>query len=273
MSKDRISIITDEVTQDLEKCRRFLDDRGLRAVEVRCASGERAPFLKKYDFDTLRRWTDSGEIIVTALSPGLFKVKHGQQLEIERHLGEVLPRTLDMAHELGASFVVSFTFDDPDGEGLDQFHIDAFRVAARECEKAGLKLLIENEPGYLATTAGETLDLVERIDHPACGVNWDPANSNVFDTAGLSEGLEKIVSRVKNVHVKNCRALPGQLFPEYTHLSEGEIDWKTHVAKLGELEYEGYLCVETHFEPLWENSARAVDELRAIMQETGFQEN
>ena len=46
--EEKISIVTDEVSQDLAICRRFLDDHDLDAIELRGVGGRRVPDLSQW---------------------------------------------------------------------------------------------------------------------------------------------------------------------------------------------------------------------------------
>jgi len=267
---EKISIITDEVSQDLTECQAFLEAHDLHAVELRCVGGRRVPDLAPADLDVLRGWAREGSPTLLAVSPGLFKCDRDDRKEIERHQRDILPRSLDLARALGAPFLIAFSFENPSGRPHDSAVVDALGATADACVAAGVTLLMENEPGYVASTPDEILALVRAVDHPALLVNWDPLNANVFDTEDLSTGLGKIFAHVGHVHVKNGRLAPGEILARCTSLRDGAIDWPAHLTKLAWLGYDGYLGVETHFEPVRENSAIVLRELRAMAADAGF---
>ena len=265
-----ISIVTDEISQDLGVCREFLDTHDLHAVELRCVGGQRVPDLAPADRAELVRWARHGDPQVLSVSPGLFKCDRDDRETARHHLDDVLPRSLDLARDLGARFLVAFTFENPTGRPLDEAATGMFRAAVDQCRAAGLGLLIENEPGYLASTPDQILALVHAVDRPDLAVNWDPLNSNVFETEALNVGLERIFPHVRHVHVKNGQLAPGELLARCCPLRDGAIDWAAHLAKLRALGYEGHLGVETHFEPYAENSVIVLGELRALARAAGF---
>ena len=55
-------------------------------------------------------------------------------------------------------------------------------------------------------------------------------------------------------------------------LEDGEIDWPAHLAALKDLGYDGYLCVETHYEPFRASSVVVLAELRAMLADIPFPE-
>lgn len=263
--EEKISIVTDEVSQDLAVCRAFLDEQGVTAIELRCVGGRRVPGLAREDRDALRGWVQDGGTRVLGISPGLFKCALDDRETALRHQIETLPRAIELARDLGATFIVAFTFENPDRQPLSGFAIERLWSSAEVCAAAGLPLLIENEPGFLASTGPEIEALLDAARHDNLFVNWDPANAGGLGAAALESGLRTIFPRVRHVHVKNGVATPGERFPKYGPLTAGDIDWPAHLALLDELGYTGHLGIETHFEPLVEGSATVLHELRTMI--------
>jgi sugar phosphate isomerase/epimerase len=263
----RISIVSDEISRDLGRVRSFLDRHQLHTIELRCVGETRVPDLAPGDRQTLRAWARNRDPAVLAVSPGLFKIPRGDRQEGQRHLQELLPRSLELALELEASFLVTFSFEDLAGLGADPLAVELLGAAAESCHTAGLSLLLENEPGYVACSGAQVRQLLERVAHPNLHVNWDPANSDDLSTAALASSLREIRPWLAHVHVKNGKRHGGERFPTYCALREGEIDWLAHLRLLRELGYDGHLGVETHHEPLEESSATVVRELRELLQE------
>ena len=262
---ERISIVTDEISRDLGEVRAFLDEHRVGAVELRMVGDHRVPDLVARDRETLRAWARAGDPVVLAVSPGTFKCDRAETSEIDRQLREVLPRALDLATELDARFLVSFGFGNPAGAPPAEDVLDPLRAAADLCAGAGLPLLVENEPGHVAGTAGETRAFLDAADHPNLFANWDPLNSNELSETRLSAGLETLYPRVRHVHVKNGVLGRGERFAACCALGDGEIDWPAHLRRLAARGYGGYLGVETHYEPFCESSAVVLEELRAML--------
>ena len=107
-----LSIVTDEISQDLDTCRAFLREHGLNAVEIRCASNQRVPDLPTRDLDTIAAWLSDG-IAVRCVSPGTFKGDVSDRARLDRELRETLPRAIELAVKWDAPFVVTFTFENP----------------------------------------------------------------------------------------------------------------------------------------------------------------
>jgi len=264
---ERISIVTDEISRDLSEVRTFLREHRLSAIELRCVGEGRVPDIERADYETLRSWSWGGERSVMAISPGLFKCDIADDEQIDRHLSVLVPWSVQMAVELGAKFIIAFTFDNPDGLPIDGKPVEIIGRAAEACHEAGIPLLLENDPGQFACSALDMKALLDAVDHENLFVNWDPTNGNAFTEDELREGLTAIFPRVRHVHVKNGRLEPGEIFARCCSLRDGAIDWPAHLGLLKELGYEGNFGIETHYEPVAENSAIVLAELREMLAE------
>lgn len=263
---ERICIVTDEISQDLAEVREFLDEHRVGAVELRCVGGTRVPKVAPGDLKTLRTWAADGNPRILSVSPGTFKCRADDAAGIERQITEVFPRSVDLAVELGATFLVTFGFDNPDGGSPPESALDALRSAADLCADANLPLLVENEPGFLAGSAAEIETLLVAASHENLFVNWDPLNGNRFTTPELTADLVLLYPRIRHVHVKNGVLGEGERFARCCPLRGGDIDWRSHLRLLRDLGYEGHLGVETHFEPVREGSVVVLRELREMQK-------
>ena len=86
-----------------------------------------------------------------------------------------------------------------------------------------------------------------------------------MDEPRLSAGLASVLPLVRHVHVKNGVLGPGERFARCGPLADGEIDWPAHLRLLYALGYEGYLGVETRYEPVREGAAVVLRELREML--------
>ena len=267
---EKISIVTDEISHDLAECEAFLEEHALHAVELRCISEKRIPEVGSGDRKRLLDWSRRGDPLIVAVSPGLFKCSADDRGEIERHLDDLLPRTLDLAVELSAENLISFTLQASKDGGFPPHALEALNRAAEACAEANIALLLENEPGYLGETAAGTVELIERAGHQNLFLNWDPTNGNEFTKPELAAAAEVIAPYLRNVHVKNGNLAPGEIFARCCALAEGAIDWTAHLASLKSIGYDGYFALETHFLPVREGSVTILGELRRMLAEASF---
>ena len=118
-------------------------------------------------------------------------------------------------------------------------YVEAVRACAEICAKAGTEMTIEPHPGrYLANHDG-ALRLLEHVNHPALGINFDPSHTfPMGDYPNIT--VYRLNKRIKHMHVSdndgvtNVHWRPGM----------GKIDWKAMMEALKEVGYDGVISVE-----------------------------
>jgi len=273
MTSEKISIITDEISQDPEIVAKFLDENNVRTIEIRTMAGERVPNIENRVWEDFKMRARNEGWKVLALSPGTFKGDFEDEGKIGHELNEMLPDTIGRAVEINADFIITFGFMAPSGTEVPGYITSAMERAAELCDATGLKLLLENEPGSFADTGENTRKFIDTVGHPNLFANWDPCNSNIFnDPHGLALSARSLGNKIKHVHIKDGTPPPHDgLFADYSLISGGKIGWKEHLEVLKDMEYSGYFGIETHFEPLIENSAALIKEFRNLMKEVDYE--
>jgi len=270
MRDERISIVTDEISQDLDVVAKFAEEHDIRTFEIRTIGGKRVPDIEAHIWDDLlRRVRDDGWRVL-AVSPGTFKGDFRAKRLIRKQIEEVFPATIEKAKQAGAEFIITFSFMADSKIPPPDYVMSALREAADICAEDNLPLLLENEPGSFADTGQRTAALLGKIGHPNLLVNWDPCNSSVFDQGALAGGARAIGKRLRHVHVKDGKPIPNSSHTLYGPIRTGELGWREHLTVLKNLGYNGYLGVETHYEPLYESSGELLTELRQLTEQVRF---
>lgn len=118
-------------------------------------------------------------------------------------------------------------------------YVEAIRRCAEACGNAGVMMSIEPHPGrYLANHDG-ALRLLEHVDHPALGINFDPSHTfPVGDFPNIS--VYRLGTRIIHLHVSdndgvtNVHWRPGM----------GKIDWVAMFQALKDVGYDGTVSIE-----------------------------
>ena len=94
-------------------------------------------------------------------------------------------------------------------------------------------------------TAEHLNKLLTRLQHPAVGVNFDPANMILYDKGDPIAALRVLGPWLRQVHIKDARRtkVPGTWGDEVT-VGTGEVDWPKFFATLRELKYAGDFVIE-----------------------------
>ncbi|MEW6510949.1 MAG: sugar phosphate isomerase/epimerase family protein [Bacteroidota bacterium] len=260
-----LGIVSDEIDQDFRTALRHGLDWGIRRYEIRCLTSGRVPDVDTEEWEAVVRTTAAEGVSITALSPGIFKHPLGKRDELEHEVTDTLSRTVNLATSCGAKLIIVFGFRREEGEPPERRSeaVDLLRRAAATAQRAGMKIAVENEPGFHADTGVNTRRLIEEVGSPALGANWDPCNATGTDERPYPEGYEAIKPVIVNVHAKDTKE--GALI-KCVPIGEGIIDWAGQVRALLKDRIVPHITIETHCLPLVEQSERNVRTLRLLME-------
>jgi len=286
----KVSVVADEVSSDPETALEVIASWGVKFVEIRGIGDQRFPEVADYWHVRLRQLVQEFGVSVAAISPGLFRTvppghtrppmsftrggdmsRVRQQLEAERlrdhHVEKLLPASIEAAQRLGARTIICFTFsrlDHTEGDLVGEEVIQVMRHAAERVAAAGLTLNIE-----VAEATRRSVDVVRRVNHPALGINWDPANAfNGGEDCVFPGGFELARPFIRHVHFKDVRRDPDTGARPWT-LEGGVIDWQPMLAGLKHDGFDGFISVETHVRPKVQSTLRTLERLRALIREVG----
>jgi len=284
----KISIVTDEVSSDLETSLEIIHAWGVEAVELRGIGAERFPEVSDYWHLRLPELLRESDLRVAAISPGLFQVappgrprapmafsrrgdtnlvQHEFDAERQRdhHIHRLLPRSIEAAQRLGASTIVCFSFarmDHTEGEYASDEVVQVLRHATEQVAAAGLTLNIE-----VSELTRRSADICRRVNHPALGINWDPGNAFIGgEDRPYPDGFAQARPFIRHVHFKDGRVNP--ITGEREWVVDGVIDWASAFADLAADGFDGYVSVETHVRPKIESSLRCLQRLRRLLSST-----
>jgi sugar phosphate isomerase/epimerase len=259
-----LGIVSDEISNDFAEAMHYASAWGVSIVEIRLLKSGRVPNVDKEDIEEVQRYLRRGDVRITALSPGIFKHPLSKLNGLEEELNFALPRTIEMANTLSAPLIIVFGFKREQDEPESRYNVavDFLRRAAFTAELAGVKLAIENEPGFWCDTGANTRKMIDDVGSPALGANWDPANAYGTAERPYPDGYQAVKDRILNVHVKDTKQ--GSLV-QCVPIGEGVVDWVGQIGALTHDRIVSHVTIETHCLPLIENSRRNVDTLRQMM--------
>jgi sugar phosphate isomerase/epimerase len=285
----QISIVADELSGDPETAFEIGLEWGVSRFELRGVHDQRVPRLTVHARQRLVRAVKSFGVTVTAISPGLFKIPfppdqpaHSNlrwmdegffrawtdQREVLRdHVENLLPESLDFAAEIGAGFVIVFSFHRAGAAAgsAPAGVVETLAHAAEAAHARGLTLLVETEEGHWANSGALTTELLERADRPAMAANWDPANALIEGDVPYPAGYEAVRRHVRNVHFKDVvRNSDGS----WEIAAQGQVDWRGQIAALKADGYGGAIAVEPHLSPSVASTRNALRRLSDLIGST-----
>ena len=159
-------------------------------------------------------------------------------------------KALRLCRELGIAMITTSTggHDASSGGSLDnqreQF-LARIRPLADEAAEDGITICLETHGGLLATGVISAA-LVEQIDRPNVGINYDAGNVIYYGDQDPTVDLPQAVGLVKHLHVKDKIGGAGVWnFPE---VGTGEINYGALFVTLDEAGFTGPCSVEVEFQ-------------------------
>jgi sugar phosphate isomerase/epimerase len=264
MNRIALGIVSDEVSPDFREAALHATQWGISIFEIRVLKTGRVPAVDQAELQEVKKVVNEHGLTITALSPGIFKLPISQTAGLENELTKTLPKTLTLAREFGASMVIVFGFEREKNESPDNF-FRASELMGRAAEiagKEGIKLVIENEPGFWCDSGANTAKLLANVNSPWLRANWDPCNGYGTPETPFPGGYESVKKFIANVHVKDTSE--GALI-RCVPVGEGAIDWKGQLEAIVRDGIVKHVTIETHCLPLVEKSKQNVDTLKRYL--------
>jgi len=268
----RISIISDEISRDPMTAAELAAQWGIPHLELRMLYGKRAPQgMSADDIQLVARAAKTFDLDVPSISPGLFKIRLDDE-GIAEHRGELRVQCLDMAEMLGASVMVVFPHVRPDEDTSDDAWPDVvvedLQATADLAAERGITVALETEKPCYGASGQSMARLLDEIDRPNCGANWDPANHFNYNGESFRPGYEALGDRIVHVHVKDAAIAPDgkrRVVPP----GEGEVGWRAQIDALIADGFSGLVVIETHFAPKVASSRACTEALLAMLADAG----
>ncbi len=130
--------------------------------------------------------------------------------------------------------------DENDDSYTRKFH-GRVKLLADEANRKNIRLLLETGQ----ETADELRGFLEKLNHPAIGVNFDPANMILYDKGDPVEAVKILAPWIKHIHIKDAirTSRPGTWGQEVPW-GEGQVDPDSFLEALDEIEFDGALAIE-----------------------------
>ncbi|MFC7131267.1 sugar phosphate isomerase/epimerase family protein [Haloferax chudinovii] len=142
--------------------------------------------------------------------------------------------------------------------------VRGLREVTDAAEKLGVDVLVEPEPHLLTETSEDFLDLVDRVDSPRIGCNFDAGH---FYSVGEDpvELVETLAPHTPHYHLED---IPGDRTHEHTQLGEGAMDIDGFLEAVEATGYDGYVTVELY--PYQETAAETAQTAMEYLEAHGW---
>ena len=247
----KLSVITDEVSQDFAKVVQFARRFELDGLELRSLWDTPVEELTYEQIQEIRKHLAGTELVVSAIASPFLKCDIDDPEAIDRHV-KILGRCIEIAEHLGCDLVRTFTFWDK-GALEDHFEQIAgvYERALFLATRTGVRLAVENEYTTMVGTGTELAWFLEKLDSPLARACWDPQNDYIRNRGekNFREGYEAVKPYIAHVHLKDARATADGAAVDFEPLGDGEVGVEEQVQALVADGYRGFVSLETHWRP------------------------
>jgi len=171
-------------------------------------------------------------------------------------------KQLDIAAKLRAEIFIVFAGFIPEEEATEETYkqvSECLTKVGKYAQKYNITIAMENHGG-ITRTARQVLKILQAVDVPNVGTNYDPANYFFHGEDPVTAG-EVLKSHIVFTHLKGCKTVDGK--PKYCGLKEAEFDYQTILKNLLE-NYSGYFVLE--YENPQDVESGTKDDLQYLME-------
>jgi sugar phosphate isomerase/epimerase len=241
----RLSVITDEISDDVLAALRVAESLGVRAAEIRIFDGRNVVDHPPEDWYRLAADLTAGGFVCPVVDSPFLKVL---PVPGDPDWAGVdwapFDRAIEAAGVLGADTVRVFsgrraTFS----SGVLDWLVDVLAETAARAGRAGLRIAVEIEHECTIGTTAEAIALVERASAIDWGFVLDPGNeSRLTGRPAQVPAVATLAPHLRHVHVKDVDAAGA-----WVRVGTGLVGWPDQLGALRDCRYAGYLSMETHY--------------------------
>jgi len=247
----KLSVISDEVSQDFQRVIEVCGEYGVPMVEPRSVWEKPPQALTDEDVAKMKAMLDGAGMSVCCIASPFFKCDLGDAEQYQQHIG-FLRRFIEIGRALNCNLMRGFTFwkSGPAKQVWQQL-LDAYQEPIRILEEEDFYIGIENEASTHIATAAEAEALYRDIASARIKAIWDPANEVYADEGELPfpDAFERMKPNLIHVHLKDAVCDESGEAHCVPIGEGGYIDYPGQLQALIDMGYEGACSLETHWRP------------------------
>jgi sugar phosphate isomerase/epimerase len=257
----KLGIITDEISQELDRALGFISEYSLEYCELREMWDKNIMNLSREQLTQAKQLVEKHHLKVSDIASPLYKynlpempARANEKRDTFRasftddDTEDLLRRSFEIARLFGTNKVRIFTYwrvDDP--EKAYPYVRDRLAKGAELAGKEGMVLVLENEPSCNVGTGKELGRLLRDIDSPHLRGNWDPANAVTLGEVAYPDGYREVRGLFDHMHVKDVVKDPATGEYRWMPVGSGSIDYLSQFRALLEDGYNNTISLETHY--------------------------
>jgi len=243
---DRLAVSTNSYhSYTLEEALAGIAAAGFTSVELSSVPGWTEHVLRHASANDLQRVNDLVQF------HGLEAISLSGHSDLASDAGiEEFRHALFIARHLDIRYVTTSTGGhDASSEGTVEEQRAAFlgriRPLADEAAADGIQICLETHGGVSATGA-MAAELVQEIDRPNVGINYDTANVIFYGKVRPETDIEAAAPFINHLHIKDQVGGPG--IWNFPQIGTGEVDFAPIFAALGRVSFTGPCSIELEFQ-------------------------
>jgi len=247
----KLSVISDEISQDFQRVVDVCSEYGVPLVEPRSIWDTPGHKLTDDQLKHMKQMLDAKGMGVAAIAAPFLKCDLGDEAAYEEHLN-ILRRCAEMCHLFGCNIVRGFTFwKTGPAEAVWQQLLDSYTKPIEICEQEDIYIGIENEASTHIATAAQAEKMYKALNNPRVRAIWDPANE-VYAEGGelpFPNAWERMKPWLIHMHIKDAVKDPeAEGGARCVPVGDGGyIDYPAQFQALKDMGYEGACSLETHW--------------------------
>lgn len=219
----RLSIVSDEISADLNTALEVLQEYpACREMELRRLGLDALPQADARWLDVAEKAVKNRRLRVTALSAST---------------EDADTPLLDLAARFNCN-LLSLTLPDDDSDDPPE----ALPAFCQRAQERNVTVALRNHPESMAGTLTETLEILEELDLPNLGLDWDPASAMAAGDGTGMDDIDRLTPRLKLLHVRD--AVRRGMSADWAPLGKGVIPWEDILELLYAAGYRGPVVLD-----------------------------
>jgi L-ribulose-5-phosphate 3-epimerase len=258
LTRFKLGAISDGFSDDFEEALNIMKTYGLSWVEIRRVFGvyntEASPAQVQRLKSAIAEYGFRVSVIDSALYkctlPGTTPVTGEKDTYGYGGQMDLLKRACDRAHALGADKIRGFTFWRVAEPGqISERIASELEEAAEIANRAGMRLVIENEESCNAGTGRELAKILSIAPARNLGANWDVGNGYWHGEASFPDGYNALDRRrIWHLHLKGVNCDANRKNCSETIAGQGQVDLVGQFKQLLRDGYQETMSLECEFE-------------------------
>jgi sugar phosphate isomerase/epimerase len=278
-----LSVITDEISQDLAYALDVAQQFGINVVELRSIQHKNIALFTDDELQALKDVLGkrgmkvnvvSGPFAKCVLPDSRWAKKSGTSFSRNPtyNLG-FFDRLAEIATFFGTPFIRVFNFLRFGVGSLETGWVKMKETLCpyiQKAEQLGKILVLENDTGFFADTVARTRRFFEEVRSPALKLNLDPGNFFSVKSPTTPDAYQWFYDQglVAHMHVKDARRRFPLIGGSWGVVGEGSINYKALFKQAMDSGFKGFFSLETHvLKNKEEKSVKSLHHLTRMLQE------